>query len=402
MSSSPHRQIPDWVYRLALSSIGDTRPPRALLADAADAFAEAYHTPFVYIMAFDPRGTAEDVVPAGGAFTPEQHAVWDHLVGQGVILRAQAGAHAAVGRDSGAAAVVMRGRDETPVGLVVVAHDDRTAFESAQLHALTDAAAVVGAALSAAMAREAQAQEESQKQQLQRDLVAMTYHDMRAPLQHIQTTFAVLDRLIPANVVPQAGEYVAAGTRAIRQVSRMIRTLLDMGRLENNSMTLNRRAVAPEAIIAQAFQIVSGTAADASQTLVSCVDRDLPRVRLDAEVVQRVLINLIENAIKYTPAGGTITVAARADGQGIRLSVTDSGPGIPPHLRDAVFDRYYRIRGSGAREGVGLGLAFWRRTAGASGWRVSRAAALSSRSSCLRRRMPCRMPRFPAPPSDGR
>lgn len=366
---TPQRHIPDWVYRLALSFIGDTRPCEAILSSAAAAFSDAFQTPFVYVVRFDAHGQAADVLVADGALSPEQRLVWDALVGQGIIVKAQAGTHAVVGRDGSNAAVVLRDQD-TPLGMIAVAHDPRNAFDKAQLHALTDGAEVVEKGLKAALARDSQAQQEAQKQQLQRDLVAMTYHDMRAPLQHVQTTFAVLDRLIPPDAVPQAGEYVAAGTRAIRQVSRMIKTLLDMGKLENNGMSLNRRFVSLEAVVGQAFQIVSDSATDAAQTLVSRIDPGLPRARIDAEVVQRVLINLIENAIKYTPAGGTITVSAQAEGHNIRLAVTDSGPGIPPHLRDAVFDKYYRIRGSGSREGVGLGLAFCRLAVEAHGGRI--------------------------------
>lgn len=366
---TPQRHIPDWVYRLALSCIGDTRPAGDVLAWAADVFSEAFQTPFVFVVRFDAHGQPADVVVAGEAMSPEQRPVWEALLVQGVMTKALAGTHAVVGRDGTNAAVVLRDQD-TPLGMIAVAHDPRTAFDKDQLHALTDGAAVVEKALMAALTRDALAQQEAQKQQLQRDLVAMTYHDMRAPLQHVQTTFAVLDRLIPPEAVPQAGEYVAAGTRAIRQVSRMIKTLLDMGKLENNGMSLNRRLVSLDAVVQGAFQIVSAAATDAAQTLVAQVEPSLPRARIDAEVVQRVLINLIENAIKYTPAGGTITVSAQADGQGIRLAVTDSGPGIPPHLRDAVFDKYYRIRGSGSREGVGLGLAFCRLAVEAHGGRI--------------------------------
>ena len=87
---------------------------------------------------------------------------------------------------------------------------------------------------------------------------------------------------------------------------------------------------------------------------------DLPIVQLDAVLIERVLCNLIENAVKYTHAGSTITLSAEAEGKTMTLTVSDNGPGIPPGREDAIFEKFSRGERESAVPGVGLGLAICR------------------------------------------
>ncbi len=90
--------------------------------------------------------------------------------------------------------------------------------------------------------------------------------------------------------------------------------------------------------------------------------RHLPDIQCDVEMVRRVVINLLENAVKYTHSGGNITVSAAQtdDNRMVAVSVSDTGPGISPRDQQAIFDKFARIHGEGRPKGLGLGLAFCR------------------------------------------
>jgi two-component system sensor histidine kinase KdpD len=101
--------------------------------------------------------------------------------------------------------------------------------------------------------------------------------------------------------------------------------------------------------------------------VVTNLPRDLPLVRFDAVLVERVLCNLIENSAKYTPIGSTITVAAANLGNWLEISVADDGPGFPPQFAARLFDKFTRAEPESAVRGVGLGLAICRAVVEAHG-----------------------------------
>jgi signal transduction histidine kinase len=97
----------------------------------------------------------------------------------------------------------------------------------------------------------------------------------------------------------------------------------------------------------------------------------LPSIQGDGNKLERVLDNLLDNALKYTPKGGVITVAVRPMNGQVEVRVTDTGPGIPPEYRERIFDRFTRVPGSeGRRRGLGWGLAFCSRVIEAHGGRI--------------------------------
>jgi signal transduction histidine kinase len=87
---------------------------------------------------------------------------------------------------------------------------------------------------------------------------------------------------------------------------------------------------------------------------------DLPQINMDADMIRRVLINLLENAIKYTRSGGRIIVSARPQPAQVLISVADTGPGIPAAEHQRIFEKFSRIQEDGRPKGLGLGLAFCR------------------------------------------
>jgi signal transduction histidine kinase len=97
---------------------------------------------------------------------------------------------------------------------------------------------------------------------------------------------------------------------------------------------------------------------------------NLPMVEADQDMIRRVISNLLDNAVKYTPAGGSIRLSAALEEGNVRFSIADSGPGIPTEERHRIFDKYSRIERVGAPKGLGLGLAFCRLAVKAHGGRL--------------------------------
>jgi signal transduction histidine kinase len=115
-------------------------------------------------------------------------------------------------------------------------------------------------------------------------------------------------------------------------------------------------------------QALAPAAAERGLRLEVEVPPDLPAGLADPDLLDRVLQNLIGNAVKYTPAGGRVTVAARADEAGLVLTVADTGPGLPPQIRPRLFQKF--VRGPGPLQGSGLGLAFCKLAVEAMGGRI--------------------------------
>jgi two-component system sensor histidine kinase KdpD len=149
----------------------------------------------------------------------------------------------------------------------------------------------------------------------------------------------------------------------------LVANLLDMARLESGH-------VKPR-LEWQPFEEVVGSALAATREILrghrveTRVPRNLPLVRFDATLIERVLVNLLENASKYTPVGSTITVAAQTAGEDLRVTVSDDGPGLPPGREEAVFEKFTRGEKESATPGVGLGLAICRAIVEAHGGMIN-------------------------------
>lgn len=197
-------------------------------------------------------------------------------------------------------------------------------------------------------------------EQMRRDLTAMIFHDLRGPLQNVTSSLSGLSRVLTGYEQPVVDELLHVGTQSVRRMTRMVKSLLDLERLEAGRPIMGRQPTKLHNLLSDALELVYPAAREAGQTLALELDDALPTVAVDTDMILRVLTNLIENAIKHTPMQGHITVRARAHADTVRVSVTDTGPGVPPHFHQEIFDKYFRIKYANAPNGVGLGLAFCR------------------------------------------
>ncbi len=193
---------------------------------------------------------------------------------------------------------------------------------------------------------------------LRDDLLAMLYHDLRAPLSSISMSLELLAQACGGSG-GDAQELLAIARRATARLERLSSNMLDLSRLEAGQMPLKREVVSPQALLSEALEVIAPHAEQRQQTVRLELSADLPPVSADREMIRRVLINLLENAVKYSPPGSHIRAGARREGPMVRFWVADNGPGIPKEEQERIFHKY--DRGSAKRgKGLGLGLAFAR------------------------------------------
>jgi NtrC-family two-component system sensor histidine kinase KinB len=207
-------------------------------------------------------------------------------------------------------------------------------------------------------------------EQLRADLTAMVYHDLRGPLHTIHSSLAVMARLLTHRSDNNLMNFVQVGMRSTRQLSRMVESLLDIQRLEEGKAVLDRKPTSMHNLLAEAAQLVQPLAQEARQRLSFDLSHDLPLLRIDSDMILRVITNLMENAVKYSPEGGSIRLGARLEDNQLVISISDSGPGIPPHMQRQIFDKFSRVKYADSPKGVGLGLAFCRLAVEAHGGRI--------------------------------
>jgi signal transduction histidine kinase len=152
------------------------------------------------------------------------------------------------------------------------------------------------------------------------------------------------------------------------RLGRLVDSLLTIARADSGQIQISRKSMPLAPFVCDAISLLEVLAEEKGQRLLFDGDADA-RVEADPMVLRQVIINLLDNAIKYSPVGGTITTRVLRVRNKVALEVEDSGPGIPVEHREKVFDRFYRVDESRSREagGAGLGLAIARWGAHAHG-----------------------------------
>jgi PAS domain S-box-containing protein len=196
---------------------------------------------------------------------------------------------------------------------------------------------------------------------LQEKFLSHVSHELRTPLTAIYFFISnVLDGLL-GDLTPEQREHLTFALDNVKQLKDMVSDLLDITRVETHKLSMEPQHTSPVKLIAEALSTCRTNAAAKNISLRSDIRPDPPFVWADPARVRQVLINLIDNGIKFTPAGGTITVESRlmVEDEGfLCLSVSDTGCGISPENREAVFDRLAQVksRAEASRSGLGLGL----------------------------------------------
>ncbi|MCM2357643.1 MAG: ATP-binding protein [Geobacteraceae bacterium] len=192
-------------------------------------------------------------------------------------------------------------------------------------------------------------------ERLKDEMISAVSHEMRTPL----TAVLGFTELLLEGIVEPADQktHLATVYREAERLSRLVNNFIDLQRMRTGQQLYTFRDIAVHPLLAEVIGQFAGVSPIHRLTL-DCPE-ELPAVRGDGERLREVVINLISNAVKYSPKGGIVAVAGRCDGEHVIISVRDEGIGIPPELLGMIFERFYRVDNTDRRPfgGAGLGLA---------------------------------------------
>ncbi|WP_437610410.1 GAF domain-containing sensor histidine kinase [Sorangium sp. So ce834] len=235
---------------------------------------------------------------------------------------------------------IASGRDDLPYGV-----EDRALAEDLGRRA---ALAIDNARLYESAQRAIRAREE---------LVAVVSHDLKSPLATIVMNTSLLRRKLPsADEAAELRRPVERIQKSADRMNRLIRDLLDLAKLEGGHISVQPVPHDVAVLLGDALELLREEAAEKSLRLEHSVELGVEGALCDRERILQVIANLVGNAIKFTPAGGEVAVRAEPWGREVRVSVRDTGPGIPEDQRTRIFERYWQAKET-AHKGTGLGLS---------------------------------------------
>lgn len=251
--------------------------------------------------------------------------------------------------------------------------------------------------------------EEKELESYRRKLQRMVIHDLRGPLGNIISSLYVANAMIdeiPAEIDENLRLSMEVSQESAGQLLQLVDSLRDIERLGKGQLPLHKARITPRELLEKAYDALSISLREAGLKVRIVVEEGAPDLYVDEDLLRRVLINLLQNAYKFTPSGGQIILGAgrmRDDGDGmLRLFVSDSGPGIPEQTRERIFNQYEQIEGrrplQGGR-GSGLGLHFCKLAVEAHGGRIWVAERGPLPGACLTFSVPIAQPDDDSPVS---
>jgi two-component system sensor histidine kinase KdpD len=340
------------------------RQPEEIARSTSRLVQEAVRGPAVLLLA-RPDGTLDPSPPEAPAITTDSREtsvarwVFDHgeMAGQDTDTL------------PGASALYLPLRSgERTLGVLALRPDESLRpLSPEQLELVEAVAAQAAAALDRArLAKEGEeARVTAERERLRSTLLSSVSHDLRTPLAAIT---GAASGLLQAPVPEAAERRELAETiyEEAERLNRLVANLLDMTRLESGTVPLLREWHSVEEVVGSALGRLEGGLA--GRRVETVMPADLPLVPMDAVLVEQVLVNLLENALKYADPASGLRVAAWREEGGVGIEVADEGPGLKPGDEERVFEKFYR--GSSAPHGFGLGLAICRAIVTAHGGRI--------------------------------
>jgi len=312
-----------------------------------------------------------------------------------------AGLGSGTASDAEALLVPLRGASET-LGLVAIRpnHPDHELRESARelLYAMVDLA---GAALERRLLAEQseRARTEVEAERLRTALLSSLSHDLRTPLAGIEGAASSLLDKSGALAADDRHDLLESILEESRRMTRLVTNLLNMIRVETGALAIQKSWQPLEEALGVALLRMEERLRD--HPVTTHLPDGLPLAPIDELLIEQVFINLLENAVRYTPAGTPIEISARAEGRALVVEVADRGPGVPAGQEEAVFGRFYRANAASADAGAGsgLGLTICRGIVTAHGGRIWMERR-GGGGSMVRFTIPLAGPPMPAIPAD--
>ncbi|MDR9862889.1 sensor histidine kinase KdpD [Pseudomonas baetica] len=224
-------------------------------------------------------------------------------------------------------------------------------------------------------------------EQLRSALLASVSHDLRTPLTSMRGSIDSLLALGEAIPLEDRRELLEGTRDEAERLDRYIQNLLDMTRLGHGALKLARDWVSPADIVGSSLNRLRAVLAPLQVSTE--VPAQLPLLFVHAALIEQALVNVLENAARFSPAHGRLQLSAGANEQEIFFAVSDEGPGIPEDERAKIFDMFYTAaRGDRGGQGTGLGLAICQGMVGAHGGRISVADGIDGRGTCITLHLP--------------
>ena len=224
-------------------------------------------------------------------------------------------------------------------------------------------------------------------EQLRSALLASVSHDLRTPLTSMRGSIDSLLALGEAIPLEDRRELLEGTRDEAERLDRYIQNLLDMTRLGHGALKLARDWVSPADIVGSALNRLRAVLAPLQVS--TQVPAELPLLYVHAALIEQALVNVLENAARFSPPHGRLQLLAGADDSELFFSVSDEGPGIPEEERAKIFDMFYTAaRGDRGGQGTGLGLAICQGMVGAHGGRISVGDGIEGRGTCITLHLP--------------
>ena len=219
--------------------------------------------------------------------------------------------------------------------------------------------------------RKEEAQMQVKNEQLRANLLRSISHDLRTPLTSISGNAGILLNSPQSLDSTRSRQLIADIAEDSAWLINLVENLLSITKIENGTMSLNLQTELMEEVITEALQHISRHRREHHIVHEECPQIVL--VRIDSQLMMQVIINLVNNAIQYTPEGSRITIRSFLEGQELVVEVADDGPGIPDAMKERIFDLFYTSRGqiADSRRGMGLGLALCQSIISAHGGRLA-------------------------------
>ncbi|MCC6801571.1 MAG: GAF domain-containing protein [Anaerolineae bacterium] len=221
--------------------------------------------------------------------------------------------------------------------------------------------------------------EEMKLAKTREEVSQMLIHDLRSPLTAVTTSLKLLSDLTPkdSEFRPLVETTTDSSRRAIRKLLSRVDALLDVARMENGELAIEPKPTELATLVDNVCVELSPIAQELDVSIKPEISAEMPLLDIDADKVERLLLNLVDNALKFSPSHSTVIVRAHEPGAEdaapgfVRIDVMDSGPGVPDEYKLILFDRFVQVRGrQGARRGTGLGLTFCRLVTETHGGRI--------------------------------
>jgi two-component system phosphate regulon sensor histidine kinase PhoR len=204
---------------------------------------------------------------------------------------------------------------------------------------------------------------------VRRDFISNVSHELRTPLASLKAlTETLRDGALEDPAA--ARRFLGRIETEVDALTQMAQELLELSRIESGQVPLELKRIKPSKLVHTAAERMRAQAERAGLSLRVEVPGGMPEVRADSPRLEQVLVNLIHNAVKFTPAGGEVIVEAQVDGACVRFSVRDTGAGIPEDDLPRIFERFYKADRARSGGGTGLGLSIARHLVEAHGGRI--------------------------------